>query len=76
MVVGGPNARSDYHINPTPEWFFQYRGGMVLKVIESYPNLHDPKGPREEVFRDIPIKEGEMFLLPCTPRPEKLRSYT
>lgn len=64
MIVGGPNARSDYHINPTPEWFFQYRGAMVLKVVESYSNPEDPTVPCREVFRDIPIREGEMFLLP------------
>ena len=71
MIVGGPNARSDYHINPTPEWFFQYRGGMVLKVVESHPDPVDPKAPWRAVFRDIPIREGEMFLLPRN-TPEKI----
>ena len=62
MIVGGPNSRKDYHYNEGEELFFQIEGDIVLKIIE------------DGVFKDISIKEGEMFLLPskiphCPTRP-------
>jgi len=53
MVVGGPNERSDYHVNQTEEFFYQIEGDMVLKV------------KIDNSFEDISIKSGEMFLLPA-----------
>ena len=52
MVVGGPNSRKDYHLNQTPEFFYQVEGDIVLKVIDN----GTPK--------DVHIKEGEVFYLP------------
>lgn len=53
MVVGGPNSRKDYHIDPGEEFFYQLEGEMVLKLVE------------DGEFRDVPIKAGEIFLLPA-----------
>lgn len=52
MIVGGPNARTDYHHDEGPEFFYQLEGEMVLKV-------QDDSGAR-----DIPIRAGELFYLP------------
>jgi 3-hydroxyanthranilate 3,4-dioxygenase len=52
MVVGGPNARTDYHWDEGPEFFYQLEGEMVLKVQD------------DGRARDIPIRAGEMFYLP------------
>ncbi|MGH8370318.1 MAG: 3-hydroxyanthranilate 3,4-dioxygenase, partial [Gammaproteobacteria bacterium] len=32
MVVGGPNARKDYHYDEGPEFFYQLEGEMLLKT--------------------------------------------
>ena len=34
MIVGGPNARTDYHWDEGPEWFYQLEGEMVLRIQE------------------------------------------
>ena len=51
-VVGGPNKRTDYHDDPVEEFFYQLEGDMVLKLFEGGE------------FYDVPIREGEVFLLP------------
>ena len=52
MVVGGPNSRTDFHYNESEEFFYQLEGDMVLRLIEDGKPV------------DVPIKEGEIFLLP------------
>jgi 3-hydroxyanthranilate 3,4-dioxygenase len=53
QVIGGPNQRVDFHDDPVEEFFYQLRGDMVLKIAE------------DGRIYDIPIREGEVFLLPA-----------
>lgn len=54
MVVGGPNTRDDFHYNEGEEFFYQVEGDINLRILNS-----------QGKFEDIPIKEGEIFLLPA-----------
>lgn len=63
MVVGGPNNRSDYHYNETPELFYQLEGEMVLSVVNEDVD-NEAGSSQTPSFSDIPIKTGEIFLLP------------
>ena len=51
MFVGGPNGRTDFHIDESPEFFFQRKGNMELITVE--------RGER----RVVKINEGDVFLL-------------
>lgn len=53
MAVGGPNQRSDFHLDPGEEFFFQLEGDMLLKVVQ------------DGRITDVPIRAGEVFLLPA-----------
>ena len=53
MIVGGPNLRTDYHLDEGPEFFHQIEGEMVLKIQE------------DGHVRDIRIRAGEVFYLPA-----------
>ena len=37
MVVGGPHARNDYHVQPTEEFFHQDKGDILLKLHHPQP---------------------------------------
>ena len=65
-VVGGPNQRRDFHDDPTEEFFYQIKGDIFLRIQEA------PGKPPIE----IPIKEGEVFLLPKHMRhsPQRLQA--
>jgi 3-hydroxyanthranilate 3,4-dioxygenase len=51
-VVGGPNARSDFHDDPLEEFFHQFKGNAQLLVMD--------RGRYER----IDLKEGDIFLMP------------
>lgn len=52
MIVAGPNARKDYHYNETEELYYQLEGDITVYIQEEGRKVA------------IPIKQGEMFLLP------------
>src|ERR1700730_522977 len=53
MAVGGPNSRKDFHHDPSDELFLQIEGDIVLKTVQ------------DGRLTDVPIREGEMYLLPA-----------
>jgi 3-hydroxyanthranilate 3,4-dioxygenase len=62
MMVGGPNARNDYHYNESEELYYQLEGQIRVNLLEAGQ------------FRDVTIGPGDMFLLPpkvphCPVRP-------
>ena len=52
MVVGGPNQRTDFHIDPYEEVFYQLTGTMHV-------NLQTPEG-----LQTVTIGPGEVWVLP------------
>ena len=52
QVVGGPNSRKDYHFDEGEEFFYQLEGDILVKIQEDGRAV------------DVPIREGEIFLLP------------
>jgi 3-hydroxyanthranilate 3,4-dioxygenase len=52
MIVGGPNARTDFHVDPYEEWFYQLKGNIhVDLMLDGTPH-------------SVHIHEGETWLLP------------
>lgn len=62
MIVAGPNARKDYHWNETEELFYQLEGDINVRIQEDGQAV------------DIPIRAGEMFLLPARTPHSPMRS--
>lgn len=53
VVMLGGNDRTDWHVNPTEEFFYQIEGELTLKIRED----GRPK--------NVSIKAGEVLLLPA-----------
>jgi len=53
MIIRGPNARRDFHVDPSDEIFYMLRGDMVLEYIQ------------DDRRRDQVIREGELLLVPA-----------
>lgn len=53
MVVAGPNARTDYHVEAGEEWFYQLEGAMTLRVVDG------------GAFYDVHLAAGDTFCLPA-----------
>ena len=52
MIVGGPNKRNDFHLDPYEEWFYQIKGNMHVNIVV------------DGTVQRIDIREGETWLLP------------
>ncbi len=52
MVIGGPNARNDFHVTASEEYFHQVKGDIVVRIRE---------GDR---ITDYDVREGETFFIP------------
>ena len=53
MIVGGPNARKDFHVDPAEEFFYQLEGTMTLRTVEAGRIVDHRLGP------------GDILLLPA-----------
>ena len=53
QVVGGPNQRTDFHVDPYPEWFHQVKGAMHVNVMD------------DGRLRRIDLDEGDVWMLPA-----------
>lgn len=52
MIIAGPNARNDFHMTNSEEFFIQLKGDIVVRIRD------------KDGLRDIPVREGETFFIP------------
>ncbi|HEY6255464.1 MAG TPA: 3-hydroxyanthranilate 3,4-dioxygenase, partial [Xanthobacteraceae bacterium] len=53
MVLRGPNARLDFHVEPGEEFFYQIHGDIEIHLK-----------PQDERRQVVKLREGEIFLCP------------
>ena len=53
MIIRGPNARRDFHVDPSDEIFYMLKGDMALEYVRD--------GKRQTQV----IREGELLLVPA-----------
>ncbi len=52
MLIAGPNARNDYHMTNSEEYFMQLKGDVSVRVRDAHG------------IRDIALREGEAMFIP------------
>ncbi|KAJ1480479.1 3-hydroxyanthranilic acid dioxygenase, partial [Baffinella frigidus] len=67
MFVGGPNSRTDFHVEQGAELFLQLRGCMQLPTIQA-GKLKVVSTPAGHLFagklKVVSIPAGHLFVLP------------
>ena len=53
MLIAGPNARNDYHMTDSEEFFYQLKGDVSVRVRDAHG------------VRDVPLREGECLFIPA-----------
>ena len=52
MIIAGPNARNDFHVTKSEEFFYQIKGDITVRIRENGE------------IKDFPVREGETFFVP------------
>jgi len=55
MIVGGPNQRTDYHLQRGEELFWQLKGTAIVNIVQE-----------GNVQRPVHVPEGHIWLLPAS----------
>ena len=52
MIIAGPNARNDFHMTDSEEFFIQLKGDITVRIRD------------KDGLRDVRVREGETFFVP------------